>query len=293
MPDRLFDHLFLGAGAMKAGTTWLYSLLDRHPEIFFCFEKEVHYFYARHVRPDVLSDFARLRNAHRKYLDFDPDKANPQAVRARLRWIAQYLDGPLDDDWYRNLFCLRRQQRWVADFSNLYALLPEDAWRRIASQTGALRVLYTLRDPIERLWSHTKFHLQITGRVGELATMSPAEIERFARQPFIWENAEYGAAIRRMQAGLAPESLCIAFHESIHENPRDGLRAIEEFLGLAAFDYPDEILGRRVNASAPRPVPAHFRAAFARDADRILEELDEIGVALPDAWRPEAAMAGG
>lgn len=291
MPDRLFDHLFLGAGAMKAGTTWLYSLLDRHPDIFFCFEKEVHYFYARHVRPEVLSDAARLGNAHRKYLGFDPDRANAQAIRARLRWVAQYLDGPVDDDWYRNLFCLRRGQKWVADFSNLYALLPEAAWRRIAGQTGELRLLYTLRDPIDRLWSHTKFHLQITGRGDEIATMSPAEIERFARQPFIWENAEYGAAIRRMQAGLPQGALRLAFHETIHEDPRAALRGIEDFLGVTAFGYPADLLSRRVNATAPRPIPGHFRDAFARDAERIAEELRDIGVTPPESWRPEAVAA--
>jgi hypothetical protein len=56
----LLDNLFIGAGAMKAGTTWLYSLLETHPEIYFSYEKEIHYFYAAYVRREVLSDHARL-----------------------------------------------------------------------------------------------------------------------------------------------------------------------------------------------------------------------------------------
>ena len=31
-------------GVNKAGTSWLYALLDRHPEIFMCAEKELYYF---------------------------------------------------------------------------------------------------------------------------------------------------------------------------------------------------------------------------------------------------------
>ena len=185
-----FDNLFIGAGAMKAGTTWLYSLLDTHPEIFFSLEKEIHYFYARYVDQNVLRDSVRLENVRSKYLRIDPASSNPEAVRKRLRWSAAYLDGPLDDDWYRGLFMFRKRQTYIADFSNLYALLPEEAWSKIAARTGKLRVLYTMRDPVKRLWSHVKFHLKVTGKLHLLDEWTPDEYLAFMRQPFIWENAE-------------------------------------------------------------------------------------------------------
>ncbi|OGT83573.1 MAG: hypothetical protein A3H91_02535 [Gammaproteobacteria bacterium RIFCSPLOWO2_02_FULL_61_13] len=43
---------FLCIGAQKAGTTWLYENLRRHPEIFLPHRKELHYFdwgYSRHI----------------------------------------------------------------------------------------------------------------------------------------------------------------------------------------------------------------------------------------------------
>ncbi len=40
----LIKNLFLGVGAMKSGTTWLYDVMSRHPEIYFSYEKEIHYF---------------------------------------------------------------------------------------------------------------------------------------------------------------------------------------------------------------------------------------------------------
>ncbi|MEL7344675.1 MAG: sulfotransferase [Pseudomonadota bacterium] len=157
-----FDHLFLGAGAMKAGTTWLYRLLDSHPDVFFSLEKEIHYFYARYVDRNVLRDQVRLENVRSKYLRIDPATSSAEAVRKRLRWSAAYLDGPLDDDWYRGLFQFRRAERYVSDFSNLYALLPAEAWSKIANRTEHLRVLYTMRDPIKRLLTgdfEMKFHV--------------------------------------------------------------------------------------------------------------------------------------
>ena len=102
---KYFDKLFLSIGAMKAGTTWLYAVLDRHPELHFAMEKEIHYFYHRYVNPNQLSEAYRLREAKNRYLfRFDPEKANIDAIRANLHWVAQYLSRPVDDYWYRNLF---------------------------------------------------------------------------------------------------------------------------------------------------------------------------------------------
>ena len=38
------ENLFLSVGAMKAGTTFLFNALSRHPELYFTPEKELHYF---------------------------------------------------------------------------------------------------------------------------------------------------------------------------------------------------------------------------------------------------------
>ncbi|MEL6168415.1 MAG: sulfotransferase [Pseudomonadota bacterium] len=287
----LIDNLFIGAGAMKAGTTWLYSVLGQHPDIYFSPEKEIHYFYAVHVRPDVLSDANRLQNVQTKYLRFDPTKGRTRVVRDRLRWAANYLDSPIDDHWYRQLFALRRDQKWAADFSNLYAHLPSAAWARIAEQVDQLRVIYTLRDPVDRLWSHAKFHLRLTGQEDSIDRWDRREMNRFLRQPFIWENAEYGAAIRRMQEGLPESSLKIAWHEGIHSDPRAFLSEMEVFLGLPAHDYPEGMLKQRVNSTPARSAPTYFRSLVAQDVERIEGELRALNLSPPDSWseRVEAA----
>ena len=282
--EELIDRLFLGAGAMKAGTTWLYQVLDRHPGLHFTPEKEIHYFYAAAVRPGVLSDRIRLANVRDKYLRIDPEKSAPFAVRQRLRWSAAYLDGPVDDYWYRQLFAARPPGAWACDFSNYYALLPVDAWRRIAARTGELRVLYTLRDPLKRLWSHVKFHLAVTGQTEALDRWGPDRMRAFARQDFLWENAEYGAAVRRMRAALPPDALRFAWHEEIHADERGFLAGLERFLGLAPHAYPDRLLARKVNTTEDRGMPDWFPGLFAADVARIIAELEGEGLTIPDGW---------
>ncbi|MDJ1008510.1 MAG: sulfotransferase [Paracoccaceae bacterium] len=288
-PDPLIDALFIGAGAMKAGTTWTYQMLDLHPDIFFSFEKEIHYFYAAFVDRSVLSDQRRMANVRDKYLRIDPGQNHAAGVRNKLHWAANYMDGPVDDLWYRNLFVFRRQERYVADFSNLYALLPAEGWRRIAGKVGTLCVLYTMRHPVKRLWSHVKFHLELTGQAEVLDRWGPAELGRFARQPFIWNNAEYGAALRRMREGLPAEALRPVFFETIHGDRAGFLADIEGFLGLAAHTYPAERLDRRVNASQTRAMPDFFPGLFARDFARIAAEVEAEGLRLPPSWADVAA----
>lgn len=281
----LFGDLFLSAGAMKAGTTWLFSVLEQHPDLHFTPEKELHYFYHRYVDSRQLSDRNRLRLAQERYLErFDPERANPDRVRLNLHWVAAYLSRPVDDLWYRCLFTRPRGETWACDFSNLYAHLPAEAWPRIRADCDRLRVIYTLRDPVKRLWSHVKFHLQVTGQLDQLGQWSPAQLNRFLRQDFIWSNAEYGAALRRMRAGLPEDCLMPLFYEEMRAEPRACLRRIEEFLGLAPMDYPEALIARQVNASVALPMPGFFRDLVAEDVTRIAAELRAEGLTLPDSW---------
>ncbi|MEZ5715603.1 MAG: sulfotransferase [Paracoccaceae bacterium] len=286
MSDRkLFDNLFLSIGAMKAGTTWLFAVLSRHPELHFTLEKEIHYFYHRYVNHNQLSELHRLENARNRYLmRFEPDKADAQKVRDNLRWVGAYLDTPVDDIWYRNLFELRGRETYACDFSNLTAHIPADAWPRVQAIVRRLRVLYTMRDPVKRLWSHTKFHLQVTNQLEKLKTWSPGDFEAFVRQPHIWNNAEYGAVLRRLREGLAPETYKVIFYEDIHADQIAMLRDIEKFLGVAEFNYPEPLLNRRFTESAKIEMPAFFPGLFAADIARIRSEIEAEGHTLPAAW---------
>ena len=281
-----FGDLFLGVGAMKAGTTWLYALLSRHPELHFTPEKEIHYFYHRYVDNKQLKPVRRLREARNRYLlRFDPDKANISRVRRNLRWISAYLDSPVDDFWYRNLFLMQDGQRYVCDFSNLNTLLPVEVWPKISAKCDTLRVLYAMRDPVRRLWSHTKFHLHVSGEAECLHTWKRRDYERFLRQPHIWEHAEYGSVLRRLKAGIGADDLKVMFYEDIHADRRAALAEIEEFLGVAHHSYPETLLDQRFTKSVTHEMPDFFSDILAPDVERIRAEVQAEGFALPESWR--------
>lgn len=286
----LFSNLFLSVGAMKAGTTWLYAVLARHPALHFAMEKEIHYFYHRFVNPNQLSEAYRLREARNRYLfRFDPDRANIDAVRANLQWVTAYLGRPVDDYWYRNLFQMRDHETYACDFSNLHAQLPQDAWPQVAAKCRKLRVLFTMRDPVKRLWSHTKFHLQLSGQLDNLDTWSPEQYLQFIRQPHVWVNAEYGRILHNLRGGLPRGALKVLFYEDLHADQRGTLRGIEDFLEIPHFDYPQDLLDRRVTESVKHRMPAFFPDLVAQDIRRIVGEVAAEGYDIPASWTVGAA----
>jgi len=281
----MFGNLFLSVGAMKAGTTWLYAVLERHPELFFSMEKEIHYFYHKYVDPDQLSDARRLDSARKRYLlRFDPERANIDRVRDNLHWVSAYLSRPVDDHWFRNLFHQRPHHTYACEFSNLTAHIPTEGWTQIHEQSKKLRVLYTMRDPIKRLWSHTKFHMQVTDRLDELKEWGPGDYEFFVAMPHIWDNAEYGQVLKRMKDGLPEECYKAIFYEDIHKDQRAMLKGLEDFLEIKNFDYPQHILDKRFTESAKIDMPDFFPDLFRSDVERIKNEVTDAGFTVPEKW---------
>jgi hypothetical protein len=283
--NKTFQNLFLSVGAMKAGTTWLYAVLARHPQLHFALEKEIHYFYHRYVNGNQLSEEQRKNKVATMYLKrVNPAASNIDVVRHNLHWICNYLDRPVDDFWFRNLFLMRDHEKYACDFSNLNAHLPMEAWPQIAEKCDTLRVLYTMRDPIKRLWSHAKFHLQVTNQLEALETWGPKEFDKFVRLNHIWMNAEYGKVLRNLKGGLDDENLKVIFYEDIHKDQRGMLRQIEEFLDIPPFNYPQTILDRRFTESVKVEMPDFFPGLFRDDVRRICGEIEAEGFVIPDKW---------
>lgn len=270
---------------MKAGTTWLYTMLSRHKQLLFAPEKEIHYFYYKFVDPQILSDQRRLEKVNKFLKRIDPKRANIQHSNFIIHWLGAYVSRPIDDYWYRNLFHFDRSQIYGCDFSNLQALLPAEAWQKISSICGRLKVVYTMRRPIDRMWSHIKYSLSALDQMDRLATWGPKDFEAFCRRPHMWNHAEYGGALRRMKAGLGRDQFKALFFEDARNSPHEVLSEIESFLGVTPHKYPDRLISRRVNETASHPMPAFLPGLFAADFERITGEVEKEGLVIPGSWR--------
>lgn len=117
-------NLFL-VGSMKSGTTSLHSYLDAHPAIFMSAMKEPTYF-----------------------VDADELKRVSPAIWERGYWreMSRYLE----------LFADAGEASYVGESSTNYSKLPQvtGVAQRIAEFNPSSRILYIMRDPVERTISH-------------------------------------------------------------------------------------------------------------------------------------------
>ncbi|MDX2274524.1 MAG: sulfotransferase [Hyphomonadaceae bacterium] len=285
------NKLFLSVGAMKAGTTFLFNALSRHPDLHFTPEKELHYFahiaglsseLSRPLRPrrdvphtsvgagQILThDFRRHRLAtvmRNRYA-----RVNDAAkVRDITSWYAErYLIDPIDQAWFKGAFetpAGSPGDKWCCEFSNYNALLSEAGWAAVRRHCAELRVMYVMREPVERLWSHIKFEFLPAGKRQALIDGDLDEIDRFLASHSS-AHARYTSITESLQRNLAPQERFIVKLEDILADLPGQLGKLSDFLGIARIDFAGVNPARKSNVTEALPIPPHvlerLRSALA------------------------------
>ena len=279
------DNLYLNIGAMKAGTTWLYTALQTHPDVHFTEEKEIHYFaHASKTHPFHIGSNRRVERLRETIFEIMAGKESDSPISERLHWLGDYFTDPIGLEWYIRLFSQSGQKKYCADFSNLYSHLDRNDWNHIKSSTHNLKVTYIIRDPLKRLWSHMKFHAQATGKVKEFRNWTPEQHYQLAKKPFIWENVEYSKVIKILKDELTPNQYMIGLFEDIHDSPIQWLRQLEGFLNIGEHSYDPNSLKSKINPSNQIEMPEFYAELFINDLKEEACKIAELGVDTPSSW---------
>ena len=143
-------------------------------------------------------------------------------LREIVKWYADcYLADPVDEVWFDRVFS-KAGDRWAADFSNYNALLGAAGWQAVRRHAEELRVLYVMRDPVERLWSHMKFELLPIGKREALVRGDMEEVGSFLASASS-AHARYDEIIASLRRNLLPEELLVVRLEDIVADIAPGL----------------------------------------------------------------------
>lgn len=206
---------FLGIGAQKAGTTWLFEQLRRHPDVAFPAGKEIHFW-------DQLS----------------------------VRSIA----------WYESLFKpFEGSGKQTGDITPAYAILPPKIIEICHNHFPDLRLVYILRNPIDRAWSHAKMHLEKKG-VCIARTPESWFIEHFRSSESL-QRGDHETCIRNWLSFYPREQLLICRFEDLASNPRLFLKSCLHHLGVDETNYDWKAdFETRVFPTHTHPLPPGLRA---------------------------------
>lgn len=245
----------LGLGAQKAGTTWLHDYLSVNGLVHFGARKEYHvldsYF---GLEPKAqLMRFRRLALLMQDYHQSGPkEKLNRDLVQ-----VLRYSLMGLDLQAYRDHFItLATEYPFVGDITPSYCGLNAKQLQEVRDLLVPhfrLRVIYLIRDPVERLFSMCKHHARASWSPGygrdPLALYDEALLDGGLAGGY---RSDYGSTLAAIDAAFEPADVLIGFYESLFQE--SSIRQITNFLGVPFID-PD--FARRPNAdhSALRLTP--------------------------------------
>lgn len=224
---------FLCIGAQKAGTTWLHENLHLQPEIFLQPVKELHFL--DHRPPSILkrlfggTSHHRLarQNFHQTLMRWFHRNASWNEFRVSFQIAFAHRDW----DWYQGLFQFSGE-RVCGEVCPGYARLAPEVVGKLANTAPKLKIIYLLRDPIDRAWSSMAMHFRKSR--GELITGQDDRkiIERLKTKK-AFAHCTYRKNIETWLKFFPPEQIYFGFFDRILDEPNVYLRDILKFLGIS------------------------------------------------------------
>ncbi len=245
MPD------FICIGAPRAATTWFHSRLSIHPDIFLPKIKELHYFDEPHSYET--NNNTRIQWQRSFYFDLDKNSS----------W-----------KWYSRKF-KNGYSKIKGDITPAYSILSTERILEIYNYLPNLKIIYIIRDPVERAWSGIRRTLW--NDIG----IHPSKYDSLlsiATHPEILMRGEYESNIKRWESVFKKPNFLYLFYDDIATNPKEQIDKVCEFIGVKPYLFPTEKnIGERVNMAPSEKMPKNIR-------DKLLDYYKNERVYLEDRF---------
>lgn len=277
--------LFFGIGAQKAGTSWLHSYLNKHPEACVPPGKELHYWTRMEKGTDFITERLRERvKAARK-------EKNPRAkqLRNRLKMLETKDEG---HTLYADaLFKRYDGQKAVGEITPDYAELSKETFAFISGLNPDTRFIFLMRDPIERLHSSMRKRLRGSGEgerdreIDDEQILLELKKVLSRKNPAALNRSRYDQTIERLEASVPSEKIGLFFYEDVFS--KRNVDDICDFLSISRMPGDFDMQVNRGN-----PTGKEFDSAFRAVAMEYLKPTydrmsERFGDRLPDAWKAQ------
>ena len=208
-------------------------------------------------------------------------------------WLVSYWLRARSDKWYSRLFHDAKARGLVAgEITPAYATLDETVLRRIKRMNDNIKLIFVMRDPVERAWSAVN---NAAKKGAADASSVEKSIER-ARESGTAARSAYADTIRRLEAVFPASQIRYCFFEDLRDRPEALTSDLFSFLGVEPVPPTPVQLPRAVNVAAgSKPIPSEFSRTMARDYLPMVGDLCQRFDGPPHSWRAryETLLNGG
>ena len=265
---------FIGIGAQKAGTTWLHRNLQAHPQIHMP-RKEVHYFDRKiQDRSGVVSRLiGRSRDAEqwRRQVRQIPKQLAKSPSFQELRWNFRYYMRPYDDRWYAQIF-ESKKEKVSGEITPAYSVLKKERIAHVHRLMPETKLIFFMRNPIERVWSHTVMSFDKVEK-GSATAVSDKELLRKIERDSSWKLSNYMRTLENWGSFYPEERIFVGFLEDVHFFPEELLRRLFDFIEVEPH-FDERLVGKKIHTRSDATMPTSVAIQLAKNFH---EEISRLG----------------
>lgn len=184
-------------------------------------------------------------------------------------------------DWYRGLFDGASPNQLCCEASTAYTRWPQfpDAAGRIAQALPNAKLIYLMRHPVERAYSH--YVHRVTKEVYPGQPVRWTFDEHVKTDPMCLDGSRYMDQIEQYLRYFPKERFLFLFTEELNRNPKALLGKIWRFLEVEEIDIGDEpLVSNETSSQREGKIRAHTTGPL-----RAIPGLYRVARMLPQSWR--------
>ena len=300
---------FLCIGAEKAGTTWLFSNLKKHPEIWIPI-KEVHYFDEKEISQSLPIIFSLFSS---KYLTTIPylhryinNRSAIPYFQTHLRHRIKYYQGQFshqkelnyqsllqdikyfflyrNNNWYKSLFISDRKDRIIGDMTPAYSILNYESVANIYKIMPNSKIIFIMRNPVQRAWSYALMYFGIQGK--SLTSVSKEEFIAHFNSQDSKLRSSYLRTLKIWKTYYPEKQFLIVFFEEIERCPEDLLNRICNFLEVdSSFYSSSNFIKKKINEGRNKiNIPQNFAKYLCNIYHDEIKDLNKLFKGYTNEW---------
>lgn len=235
---------FICIGAPKAGTTWLFDNLKRHPEIWLPPHKSFQFFsgLAYEVRRKKLKRLGLWKALFGSGIKY-------------FFWNLNYFfSRRIDVHWYRSMYNIVRG-KIAGEISPSYTILTHSQIKNIIDINPDIKIIFLMRNPIERLWSHAMLNLVKNQKFNPQEITDDKYISHFqidGQQ----SRTDYIGILEKWENIIPQDNFFVGFFDDISLKPDSLLKEICDFLDVDfSLEYFKESYKRNIFKGPHEKIP--------------------------------------
>ena len=266
---------FLCIGSQKAATSWLWTMLRQHPEIWMSPLKEIHFF--DHLY-DPKNTRWRIKSAKKQIAVSIRQHLKGEKIDFKyLKYLVNLAVTPIfTESWYSE--CFNRPEaigKSCGEITPAYSTLSEEGVEYVKKFLGPdLKLIYIIRNPLDRAVSHLKMKLTR----GKTDAPDNATILKMAHDPEILKNGNYQQNIPRWEKYFPRENFLYLPYKEVRTDPAGFLSQIEDHLAvsrLSKYRGSKERVHKTKEVEIPGNVLAYLKKELAPQNEFLIKRFGE------------------